>query len=447
MKKRFLLVCLALCLALSACSGGGATASDGSSSGDSNSLIGVYAFDYIEMNEDGAVTKYEIGDTWQERYLLSESSTCFWLAEGGCVYVPLILVNGDKYGKGIWSKTGENSIEIVFSGERLNAYCDGEKMIIDLEIDVKLALKKASLEKYPIPTENVYDGTTDRDDVIVDSSSSEGDDVIVDKPTPVYEIVGDYLYFGEYPQTLKASDIIITQTVDARGYYMGSDGKWYAKVTASPYLPNYKFANGEAIAEQGEYYFAVEPIKWQIIENDGQTVSAVCVSVLANHKFAGANDKANSYKDSSIRRWLNNEFYLSAFTAEQQAIILTTSVDNSAESTGYADNKYACANTEDKIYLLSFAEAFAFTSSVGMSELRAKTASDYARANGVRINTSEKWYGYANWWLRSPYDKANSYVPDYYALYTTSIGSLSDNMEVIDSVNTGVVPALQITIV
>ena len=39
---------------------------------------------------------------------------------------------------------------------------------------------------------------------------------------------GDYIYFGEYPQTIKASDVVITSTQDERGYYLGSDGAAFA---------------------------------------------------------------------------------------------------------------------------------------------------------------------------------------------------------------------------
>ena len=47
---------------------------------------------------------------------------------------------------------------------------------------------------------------------------------------------GDYIYLGEFPQTLKADDVTITDTIDARGYYLGSDGNYYAAVTADPYV-------------------------------------------------------------------------------------------------------------------------------------------------------------------------------------------------------------------
>ena len=43
---------------------------------------------------------------------------------------------------------------------------------------------------------------------------------------------GEYLLFGEYPQTLKKDEVIVTETVDDRGYYLGDDGAYYAKVVA-----------------------------------------------------------------------------------------------------------------------------------------------------------------------------------------------------------------------
>ena len=83
---------------------------------------------------------------------------------------------------------------------------------------------------------------------------------------------GDYIYFGEYPQTLKADDVTITSETDSRGYYLGSDGNYYAMVTADPYVdgmaadPTSKstFTTGASVIEGEVYYFKVEPIRWRI---------------------------------------------------------------------------------------------------------------------------------------------------------------------------------------
>ena len=262
---------------------------------------------------------------------------------------------------------------------------------------------------------------------------------------PAFELVDGYLYFGEYPQSLKASDVTVTETTNQNGYYLGSDNAWYAKIIGAPMLTGYKFYNDEVITSGTEYYFKVEPIKWQILSDDGDTLKVVCASVLVNKQFNNVDSIGNNYKKSAIRSWLNGEFYNTAFSDLQQELILTTTVDNSKASTAYADNKYACENTEDKIYLLSYAEAYAITKSQSSSELRARLATDYARALGVSIQTNANHYGAANWWLRSPHDKS-SYQPNTDALYVTSIGSLSSNNTMVGTTSVGVVPALQINI-
>ena len=266
---------------------------------------------------------------------------------------------------------------------------------------------------------------------------------------PVFTIADGYVYFGEYPQTLKASDITISETKNTKGYYLGSDNAWYEKVTATPALTTYKFNNDEIIVDQEVYYFKVEPIKWQILSNDGDSLKVVCASVLVNKPFGNID---NNYKNSTIRSWLNNEFYNTAFSTLQQGVVLTTTVDNSKASTAYIYNGYTCANTEDKIYLLSYAEAYAITTSPEASELRTKVATDYARALGVSIQTNEN-YGCASWWLRSPHD------PEIYSqfrhsnnvLYVNPLGSVSSSRYSSFTANVGwtaagVVPALQIKV-
>lgn len=263
---------------------------------------------------------------------------------------------------------------------------------------------------------------------------------------PAFEIVDGYVYFGEYPQTLKASDVTVGTTKNTKGYYLGSDNAWYAKVTASPMLPDtYKFQNDEIIYDKAEYYFKVEPIKWQILSNDGDSLKVVCTSVLVNKQFNNVDSIGNNYKKSAIRSWLNGEFYNTAFSALQQGVILTTTVDNSAASTAYAYNQYACDNTEDKIYLLSYAEAYAITNSTASSESRVRMATDYARALGVSIQTTGNYpYGSSSWWLRSPHDKS-SYQPNTDALYVYTSGSLYGNT-MVGTTSVGVVPALQINV-
>ena len=261
----------------------------------------------------------------------------------------------------------------------------------------------------------------------------------------VYTRSGNYIYFGEYPQTIKASNVSITSnTPDADGYYLGSDGERYAKVVADPYPFNsgYTFSNNSSVIDGNTYYFKVEPIRWRILsERDGKAF-ILCDSIIASKAYDAGND--NNYANSGIRAWLNDEFYKTAFGALQQALIQTTEVDNSAGSTGNSPNSYACENTFDKVFLLSVSEvansAYGFANDPSAYDTaRRMLTSDFSRATGAYMLTSSSYYGYGCWWLRSPY-----YNYSDYARYVNSSGFAHYYNVYNDSY--GVVPALNLTL-
>jgi hypothetical protein len=264
----------------------------------------------------------------------------------------------------------------------------------------------------------------------------------IEPETPVeskkdYIRYGNYIFFGEYPQTIKDDRVTITSTIDSRGYYLGSDGFYYAKVIATPYKSGYTFSTGENVTNGTVYYFKVEPIRWRILSEENGEALILCDSIIANHRF---DDKSNNYAESEIRAWLNATFYETAFTALQQAIILTTEVDNSLSSTGSTSNLYVCENTNDKIFLLSVAEIH--TSSYGFSKSSGiMLTSDYSRATGAYMCTSSTdLYGYGEWWFRSPYpDRADGgkYIDEDYRWINACSVHFTEK---------GVVPALRITL-
>jgi len=102
----------------------------------------------------------------------------------------------------------------------------------------------------------------------------------------------------------------------------------------------------------------------------------------------------NNYENSEIRAWLNDQFIETAFNSAQKNFIPETLVDNSAESTGIANNPYICEDTSDKTFLLSYKEAFqdgCFNSNVE------RKITDYTKA----LKACEE-NGYGSIWLRSP---------------------------------------------
>lgn len=142
------------------------------------------------------------------------------------------------------------------------------------------------------------------------------------------------------------------------------------------------------------------------------------------------------YKGSYIRQWLNREFYNTAFGDLQKEIILTSTVDNGADGTGYMQNSFDCEDTEDNVYLLSYEEAYDKAYLETHVDLQRKT-SDYARARGAYTTYIESISGDGKWWLRSP----NGYS-EYHA-QCIDIGGYVDYKGV-SSRGGGVVPALKI---
>ena len=234
---------------------------------------------------------------------------------------------------------------------------------------------------------------------------------------------------------------------DGDGYYLGSDGERYAKVVADPYDSGYTFSDGSSVTDGATYYFKVEPIRWRILSEDGESAFILADGIVSNHYYHhtmssttidGKTVYANNYKHSDIRAWLNGEFLNAAFGEIAQSLIETTEVDNSVYSTGDY-SQHACENTFDKVFLLSYREAdnsaYGFTSSTA----RRMTVSDYARSTGAYMyETTDSYFGLGYWWLRSPYGSHS-----YSVRYVDDLGSAGRGYGVsVDFV--GVVPALNI---
>lgn len=332
------------------------------------------------------------------------------------------------------------------------------------------------------------------------SINLSGITITIDEYVQVYERVdeegnpdpnGDYLYFGWYPQTVKAANVTLSDTTDeTTGYYVGSDGAYYVQVAASlaSYSSGYTFSDGTTIENGHTYYFKVERLKWRILDDnygDG-TALIVCDTivdvttyqdnyivsglytyavneegVILTDDKTGAQVYANNYKYSDIRFYLNNTFYNKAFNEKEKKCIVTTEVDNSKESLMSDDNQYICENTYDKVFLLSASDVnnveygFKDSSNTTVNDTayfdfkRAFFPSDLCVASGARIMTqqsvtnapaamenAEMYIGSGYVWLRSPLSGSlgNS-------SYTISTGILSTYAVFTDL---GVVPALQI---
>lgn len=152
------------------------------------------------------------------------------------------------------------------------------------------------------------------------------------------------------------------------------------------------------------------PIQWLILERDGQNALLISKCGLDTKPY-DTNENGTTWEKSTIRMWLNAIFYNKAFNSAEQAIILTTSVDNNKEQCYSSWSKNDGNNTQDKIFLLSYAEVkkyfdVVYWKNAGPKENKkpriAPTA--YAIAQGASTFSLYKTVDGADsgwWWLRS----------------------------------------------
>jgi len=199
---------------------------------------------------------------------------------------------------------------------------------------------------------------------------------------------------------------VITATGKYRGVYFTS---YRPNNTTYPSSTLYSFQDDNGYRTSSVYWFKYEPITWRVLDVQSNRAFLMADLILDSQDYhyssrartiGGSTVYANNYEHSHIRSWLNDNFYNTAFTAEEKARIQTTTVDNSVASTGYSSNTYACANTSDKVFLLSYAEATSATYGLSTDASRQLQPSAYAQSQGVYTDTSN---GNSYWWLRSPF--------------------------------------------
>ena len=153
------------------------------------------------------------------------------------------------------------------------------------------------------------------------------------------------------------------------------------------------------------------PIEWIVLDvRDGKAL--VISKYGLDAKPYNTEWVDTTWEHCTLRAWLNDEFLNKAFSAEEQAAILTTEVDNSSAQ-GFSGWKMDYGNnTQDKVFLLSYAEAHQYFGvehySVSGSDQNtaARVApTEYAIQAGPFIKRDSqtadgKPAGY--WWLRSP---------------------------------------------
>ena len=171
-----------------------------------------------------------------------------------------------------------------------------------------------------------------------------------------------------------------------------------------------------------------ESIRWRVIgSGDGKALllSENALDFMSYH--SDGNEYNVTWETCSLRSWLNNDFYNSAFDGSEQGIILASNLSNESNQKSMFGAGNGGGNTVDKVFCLSQTEVrnyFSFNdwrsgSMYGFCEGLIGPASEYAANKGANnLVISENDYsgnlqnkGYSrnsigktgcNWWLRSP---------------------------------------------
>ena len=295
--------------------------------------------------------------------------------------------------------------------------------------------------------------------------------------------VGDIVEFGSYPQSKVTDSSLVSalngvsKTWVSYGYYSSSvQGDWmkyadftyngtkYRAVTFSQYRPYwtsyssssiYTYQDDNGYTPNNVYYFKYEPLKWRVL--DPSTGFVLCESIIDSQAYSNTiyeygtdengtaywNDAehthyANDYATSSIRAWLNDDFYNTAFSSSQKASILTSELDNKAYSASCSE--YDSETTYDKIFLLSWSEmqntAYGFPAYTGSSYARQAKGTDYAKCQGLWASSSNECSFQR---LRS------AGICSEYACEVHGAGSLDYGYWCVHSTSNGVRPALKIS--
>ena len=301
--------------------------------------------------------------------------------------------------------------------------------------------------------------------------------------------VGDLIEFGTYPQS-KVTDSALIAAIEAAGegiswvdynYYAGT-GSWndgnmksvaemmlykdisyngskYRAVKINQYRPyGTGYTSSASNINQDDngyytdntYYFKYEPLTWRVLDpSEGYVMCNQIIDSQAYQNFVYKNGSeyynsndctayASDWVTSSLRQWLNDDFYNTAFTSEEKAQIGTSHLENKSTYS----STYDSADTIDKIFTVSYNDAinsaYGFNSESSAEDTaRQMKGTDYAKSQGLWVyNDADSSYNVNSWWwLRSPYNSSSA----------TEVGNdgWASSDSCVNSTSRGIVPAFK----
>ena len=167
----------------------------------------------------------------------------------------------------------------------------------------------------------------------------------------------------------------------------------------------------------------LEPIEWEVLAVDGDKALLVSSYVIDFVQY-NSEDKKVTWEKSSLRKWLNNDFYNNAFNDKEKGCIVSTNVNNTSEY------KETGSNTKDKIYLLGKND---------INRYLKKIDSRVGRKYPVETEEGLQEGELTAWWLRN----IMTYSSKYHPLYV-KIDGITNSTEI--NASLGLRPAMWISV-
>lgn len=154
--------------------------------------------------------------------------------------------------------------------------------------------------------------------------------------------------------------------------------------------------NGDGVADQND---AKEPIKWRVLQVDGDDVFLMSDKNLDCQKYNN-NEVDVTWETCTLRTWLYSNFYRKAFSTEEQNVIKVTTVENDKnEVYGTSGGKA----TEDKVYIPSIKEVT--NTKYGFVNYNSRNVTRKAKNTAYTMNcyiNQSNVSQYGVWWIRTP---------------------------------------------
>lgn len=191
----------------------------------------------------------------------------------------------------------------------------------------------------------------------------------------------------------------------------GAKSKIQENASLSKKAHNYRYGDTIKLGN-----FDGKPMEWIVIQVEGNKIMAISKYGVCSMAYHLKREPV-TWEKSSLRRYLNADFFEMYLDKNEQEIVLQTHVENKNNMFHTIGGN----DTSDRIFLLSIDEAKRI---FNCNKARECVASDYAKANFTYVDpdTGNSW-----WWLRSPGAR------DIYAAYIRTDGAINEAGGNIDS--------------